>query len=130
MTINLTTATVATVTGPSPLSENDAQAGCTLLDVDYNGQIATFTFKQGTASGQALNAGAYLGLSTVTIQVNLQTGVWSSFDDKNPLNNKAGTFTGAAFTTFVNMMKNLRNTVESFVAGTSGILPGTQVSWP
>jgi len=130
MTINLTTATVATITGPNPLSENDAQAGCTLLDIDFNGQIAIFTFKQGTAASQALNAGAYLGLSTVTIQVNLQTGAWASFDDKAPQNNKAGTFTGAAFTNFVNTVKTLRNSIETFAAGASGILPGSQVSWP
>jgi len=130
MTINLTTPTAATVTGLNPLSENDSQAGVTLLDIDYNGQLAVFTFKQGTASGQVLNTGAYLGLSTVTIQVNLQTGAWASFDDKAPQNNKAGTFTGAAFTNFVNTVKTLRNSIETFAAGGSGILPGTQVSWP
>jgi len=128
MTINLTTPIGIAITGPNPVNETDSQAGITLLDVDYNAQIATFTIRQGTAQVSILNAGVFPG--TVLLSINMQTGAWTSTDSVNPSNNKSGTFTGAAFTTFVNMMKNLRNTVEGFVAGSSGILPGTQVNWP
>lgn len=130
MSITLTTPTVASVTGVNPISETDSQGGITNTDIDHNAQVASFTLKQGAASGQALIPGTYLGLSVITIQVNMTTGAWTSFDDKNPMNNKAGTFTGAAFTNFVNSMKTLRNMVETFAAGNSGILPGTQVNWP
>jgi hypothetical protein len=125
MSITLTTGTNVVINGVT--FENDTQGGCTDMNVNYNANTVTFTFRSGVASGTAIVPGAIP--PTVTLTVNMTTGVWASFDSLNSLNNKAGTFSGAAFTTFVANMKTVRNNIESFVAGASGILPGTQVAW-
>ena len=126
MSITLTTGTNVVINGIA--FENDTQAGCIDMNVNYNANTVTFTFRSGVVSGTAIVPGAIP--PTIILAVNMSTGVWNSFDgSNNPANNKTGTFTGAAFTTFVANMKTVRNNIETFAAGASGILPGTQVAW-
>jgi hypothetical protein len=119
MSITLNSAKQVSINGVSV--ENDTTGGCCSFSIDYIGNTATLVFQIGAILNGNLNIGVYSTL--VTVNVNLTTGVWSSS------NGQSGTLTGVAFTNFVTQMKADRNLFETFAAGASNIMPGTQVSW-
>ena len=123
MSITLTTGNLVAVNGVTKV--NDTSAFCTNMMVDYVAGTATFAFKIGTMSGNTFTTDTQYG-NTVTLTVNLITGNWASFDTVN--GNKAGNISGAALTNFVNEHIAIQNAIETFAAGASGILPGTQVA--
>ncbi|HEV2399495.1 MAG TPA: hypothetical protein VGS27_21305 [Candidatus Sulfotelmatobacter sp.] len=119
MSITLTTGVLLQLNGAT--IENDVSGFVSAFHVDFLTNSVLITLLQGNVVGNVASQGQYG--ATVNVTVNLSTGAWTSS------NGKAGTVTGASFTTFVSQMKADRNLMETFAAGASGIMPGTQVAW-
>jgi hypothetical protein len=118
MSITLTTGKLVQINGATV--ENNTTGACTLFDVDYLANKATFTLRTGTIQSGNLNAGVYG--DTVTVSLDLTTGNYQSS------NGFSGTITGTQLSQFNTLLKNVRNGNEAFVAATP-IMPGTQVPW-
>ena len=121
MSITLTTA--LTITGGG-INETDAAAAAMSFTVDHTQQHPQLivTFQNGNVSGANLAVGAVAGQSTITVTVDLVTGVWSAS------NGVKGTLTGPQLTSLLNSIKTLRNTFETF-AVSNAIIAGVQVPW-
>jgi hypothetical protein len=124
MSITLTTGTLVQINGSTV--ENDTIGACISMHVDYFAQTVTFVFRTGVIASGNLNAGNYG--PTITLTVVLATGAWTSFNSSTGAS-LSGTIGAGALANFVAQLKSDRNLVETFAAGASGILPGTQVSW-
>lgn len=121
MTINVTTP--FSVSGS--IAESDSQGGVTSYTVDFNNNSVTFNLVLGSVSGQSVIPGPVAAAAgkSVTVTVNMTTGAWTSS------NGLSGTLSGAAFTNIVAAFKSIRNQMETFASGASGIMPGAQVAW-
>jgi hypothetical protein len=122
--ITLTTPTQVTCTGlvsAGVLSETDNVAGVSTFTVDFLSGTVTFTLILGTLLNGNVNAGVYPPRINVT--VNLATGAWNSS------NGLSGTINPASLTSVISQFASDRNLMETFSAGASGILPGTQTAW-
>lgn len=126
MSITLTTGTNVSIN--SVQVENDTIGGCTGFFVDFLGNQVTFNLVTGVILNSNINAGVYG--PRVNVTVNLNTGAWAAV---NALNQSqviaSGNVSGPALTNFINQVKSDRNLMETFAAGGSGIMPGTQVPW-
>lgn len=121
MSITLTNP-VVTQQGVSTL-ENDTVAGASTYTLDAATAAPVFVCRLQLGTGvlsQAISVNKYS--SQITVSVNLVTGAWATDTGVS------GTLSGGALTSFVNSLKALRNTVETF-AITNGIVAGTQVGW-
>jgi len=117
--ITLTTGRLVQINGVT--QENDTQGVVTGFTVDFLGNTATFFLSIGSGAPSAFNVAVYN--TPVSVTVNLSTGAWSSS------NGLSGNVSGAALTNFVTQVKGDRNLMETFAAGASGIMPGTQTPW-
>jgi hypothetical protein len=119
MSITLTTGTQVSINSVSV--ENDTQGAVLNFTTDFLANTCTFNLAQGVVQGSNFNVGVYG--SRLSVNVNLTTGAWTSS------NGLSGTLAGAGFNNIVAQFKSDRNLMESFSAGASNILPGTQVAW-
>ena len=119
MSITLTNPLLVAFNGVT--QENDTVGAVVSLDVDYLANVATYKFATGALLNGNLNPGTYG--KTVLVTLNLTTGAWTDY------NGHSGVLSGVAFTNLVAQLKGDRNQAETFAAGASGILPGTQVAW-
>ncbi len=117
--ITLTTGKLVVINGVT--QENNTQGACTGFTVDFLANTATFSFQIGSGAPASFNIGVYSTL--VTITVNLTTGAWTSS------NGLSGIVPSGPLTNFNNQMRSDRNLSEVFAAGSSGVMPGTQVPW-
>lgn len=101
--------------------ENDASGAVTDFTVDFIGNTLSFTLMTGTTSGSTFTAGSLGDIVKVTI--NLTTGGWKTSTGLS------GIIGGGAIASFVAEIKADRNAAETFAAGGSNIMPGTQVPW-
>jgi hypothetical protein len=120
----ITLTTPFSITGS--ITESDTQAACVSTDISWSTGVITSIFSLGTVIGNALAPG---GISpTITFTVNMITGAWVTLSSNTTLfPNQSGTFSGAGFTSFQTTFINIRNSMESFAAGS--FLPGTSVPW-
>jgi hypothetical protein len=125
MSITLTTPYVISVNGAQ--AENDAAGACTGMSVDYLGNVMVYTFSIGNLSGNPSNlvAGSYAIANNqqITITVQLLTGAWSDNHGHN------GTIPPSILNPIVAQLLSNRNSAESFMSVSGGLLPGTQVPW-
>jgi hypothetical protein len=119
MSITLTSGKLVAINGVT--QENDSVGAVTLMEVDYVTGNVRFCLKTGSINGLTLAPGVYG--EDVTLIINAITGNWRDS------NGHSGNIAGATLTNFVSQMKAIRNTVETFAAGASGVMPGTQVAW-
>lgn len=103
------------------ITESDTIGACTYMVVDYRAQTVTFEFRQGVLASGNITAGNYSPVITMT--VSLVTGAWTTSSGQS------GTIGAGALASFNSQIKSDRNLVETFAAGGSGILPGSQVAW-
>jgi hypothetical protein len=123
MSITLTTSTNVTITGSQTISEIDNTGVVVSMHVDYKAKNVTFQFQTGAEVSGNFVQGVY-GPS-VTMNINLVTGVWASFDSRGGLFNQAGTIPPANLTTFINQVISDAGLIEQFAA--ANFLPGTFV---
>lgn len=125
----ITLTTPFSITGS--VTENDPQAACSSMSVNWYTGVITSVFNVGSISGNTLTPGAIA--PSVTLTVNMITGAWYTISsDTAVYPNQAGTFSGAGFTAFQNIFISVRNSLEGFAALSSeggGFLPGTQTAW-
>jgi hypothetical protein len=125
MSIALTTPFTVTINGSQV--ENDTVGACTGMSYDYIGNILTYTFEIGTLMGSPanLNAGPY-GLANnqqVVVTVNCLTGAWSDN------HGHSGVIPGSILNPIIAQLLANRNTAESFVAASGGLMPGVTTAW-
>jgi hypothetical protein len=121
VSITLTTPIGVTITGPSPVTENDTIGACTSMTIDYFAQVVTFIFQTGVIQSGNINAGKYGPI--VTLVVNLITGQWSASTGQS------GTIGAGALSSFNAQLKSDRNLVETFASNNITGLLGSQVAW-
>lgn len=119
MSITLTTPQSVVINGTT--IENDTAGFVTSYSIDFIANLAYIYLNQGTVSGNVATVGHYGGSANFT--VNLITGAWTAS------NGGAGTFSGPGLASFLSEIKADRNLMETFAAGSSGLMPGTQVAW-
>jgi hypothetical protein len=122
MSITLTTGSLVVVNGTQ--IENNTTGGESHFSMDFLANTVSFELVQGTIQSGNINAGNYPPKITVT--VNLTTGDWfatSGMSGHIPPSNPQ-------LVAIANQFKADRNAMETFAAGASGIMPGTQVPWP
>jgi hypothetical protein len=117
VSITLTTGKTVSINGTQV--ENDTQGSCTILHMDFIGNIGSLSFSIGSGAPSAFNIGVYD--APVTLTVNMTTGAWTTSVGTS------GTFSGAGFVSFQNQFKAIRNAAETFAA--SQFMPGVQVAW-
>jgi hypothetical protein len=113
----------------SAVVENDTDGAATLASLDFLAETIRFSLRIGTLVNDELNAGQ--AAPTITVDVNLKTGEWSSSDDGALAVLKAalrGTMSDQDLTALGDQNTALRNALEAF-AVSSGIMPGIQVPW-
>jgi hypothetical protein len=125
VSITLTTAYAIAVNGTQV--ENDTVGACTGFSVDYVGKIMVYTFTLGTLSGSppSIVAGTYAVANNqqITLTVNLVTGAWSDN------HGHGGVVPGSILNPIITQLLGNRNSSESFMAVSGGLMPGTQVPW-
>jgi hypothetical protein len=119
MSITLASGKLIQINGAT-VENNDTGA---LMDFTVNFETNTFTatMRTGALASGALKPGQYGDYITIT--ANLVSGKWTSS------NGFSGTIGAGGLANFVNQFKADRNATETFSAGASGIMPGTQVPW-
>ena len=115
--INLQNAAVLTVNGA--VAESDSQAALYYYEVNFPLSVRLF-YGYGSATATSFTGGSQV--PRVIVNLNLQTGVWSSS------NGLSGTVSGAGFTTAQTDFLVLENTAETFAVNT-GIIVGTTTAW-
>lgn len=101
--------------------ENDDTGACMEFTINFETNTFTAIMRTGALTAGNVKPGQYGDY--VTVFVNLTTGKWTS------TNGFSGTVGAGGLANFVNQFKADRNATESFCAGGSGIMPGTQVPW-
>jgi hypothetical protein len=125
MSITLTTPWVVSIGGVQV--ENDTVGACTGFSIDYIQDIMVYTFTIGTLVGNppSIVGGTYAIANNqqITITVNLKTGAWSDN------HGHSGTIPGSILNPIVTQLLANRNSAESFMAVSGGLMPGTQIAW-
>jgi hypothetical protein len=123
MSITLTSPYAISVNGTQV--ENDTVGACTGMSLDYLASVLTYSFAIGGLLGGNLNVGPYAQTNNqnVVVTVQLQTGAWSDN------HGHSGVIPGAILNPIVTQLLANRNTAESFMAVSGGLMPGTQVAW-
>jgi len=134
MSITLTTPYTVSVGGVSV--EDDTVGACMSYAMDFVAKILTVVFKIGTLGGSPLNVipGYYAqqyGNGTIAVAVYLgptQNGLtqnqWWLNGDLQP-----AVIPTATLAPFVTQLLGDRNTAETFMAVSGGLMPGTQLPW-
>lgn len=128
MSITLTTPVAFTING---VTETDTIGAAISLMQDFQAMTYTAVYKIGTAlngNPLALNQGPAAAANgyVLTVFFNLNTGVWTY--TYGPLSG-GGTVSGAQLTALQTTFIANRNTLESYVSVSGGLMPGTIVTW-
>jgi hypothetical protein len=125
MSITLTTPYAISVNGTQV--EDDTVGACTGMSLDYIGNVLVYTFTVGTLAGNPPNivAGPYAIANDqqITITVQLLTGAWSDN------HGHSGTIPSTILNPIITQLITNRNSAESFMSVSGGLMPGTQVPW-
>jgi hypothetical protein len=134
MSITLTNPYVVDINGVQV--EDDTVGACVSQSMDFLAHMLTVTFKIGTLTGSPanLNVGPYAQVTqTVTVQVYMGPTVSGGLTQYTWWLNgvmQATPIQSSIMAPFVTQLLGDRNTAETFVSSSGGLMPGTQVPWP
>lgn len=133
MSIKLTTPFIVSIGGSQV--EDDTDGACTSIVTDFLARTQTVTFQIGTlivtppppATGGTtnLNVGAQSVIQnqTVIVTIHLDTGDWSDN------HGHSGVLPANILSTVTGQYVGDRNTAESYVAPSGGLMPGVITQW-